>query len=243
MEILAALIDGVGTFFVVSGLIGVAAMGLADALKVIRPVSLAGFRVLFEGRWSFDIGFLDILKEVYARAYGAQWRDVLEAAWRSDRAKGDLPRLLRQGARLGTSALASDGQAEIERIAATVGIRDPSRVVEALTVLVDDRKSLLEEQRVALGRFEAAIDARIDSALGLAEFRYQRLMQILAGVLALTLAFVALAWVGSSAPAEGGQNSVPPGLILLAGLLAVPLAPVAKDITKALDEAVQRLRR
>lgn len=195
---------------------------------------------------------LEPLAPAYAVAYGSDWLQVLEGAWRSGRSTGELPRLLRQGARLGVSELAKggDGAGALRRICDALRFGLPDGLATAYGKLVA-KEQLPEADREAIGRFEALVDARIDAALGLAETRYQRLLQLLAAAIALALAFlIAFSWPaatsggseGAEAAKNGGILASPMAFMLFAGVLAIPLAPTFKNIASALDEAVTRLR-
>lgn len=80
-----------------------------------------------------------------------------------------------------------------------------------------------------------SIEATLDAAFEAAEQQYRNVSRVLAGLVCVGLALVAQALM------PGDQ----PGDYLLAvtvGLLAVPLAPVAKDLTSALSTAMRALK-
>jgi hypothetical protein len=83
-----------------------------------------------------------------------------------------------------------------------------------------------------MARLETAIDARIDAALVLAEVKYVTQTKVLA-------LFVSLAIAGLVGYLLD-QNLV---TILVVGLTAVPLAPIAKDVATALQSAVTALKK
>jgi hypothetical protein len=83
-----------------------------------------------------------------------------------------------------------------------------------------------------MARLETLIDARIDSALALAEKDYVTQTKVFATIVALVIAF------GVGIPL--GQSWIP---CLIVGLVAVPIAPVAKDVASAITEAVKIFRR
>jgi hypothetical protein len=88
------------------------------------------------------------------------------------------------------------------------------------------------EERSALARLETAIDARIDAALVLADVQYVTQIKAIATIVALSIALI----VGHFLDAK-------PMVSLMIGLAAVPLAPVAKDLATALQEAVRALKK
>ena len=91
-------------------------------------------------------------------------------------------------------------------------------------------KPLSEEQRGVLGRYELALDARIDAALALANSRYIGSIRGLASLVAIAIALI-VGWI---------QN-VSLITAFIAGLAAVPIAPMAKDLAGALQAAAKAL--
>jgi hypothetical protein len=166
----------------------------------------------------------------------------LKAQYRNGRAKGDLPRTLRQGVRIGFGIMQPE---DIAKTALTIGIDEQAAglAAKALITARDQRPpaageeeldvypEVSTEQRSALARLETAIDARIDAALVLAETQYVTQTKIIATFVALAIAF----GVGHFIEAEGVVS-------FMIGIAAVPLAPVAKDLATALQEAVRALK-
>lgn len=230
------------------GGLGAASYAIVDGMKLLPWIDLAGFERLFGrgtagGRaWvARQAAGLDALLPALQGAYGADAMELLKAQYRSGRAKGDLPRTLRQGVRIGFGVLPPE---EIARIARALGI-DARAADESAAALAAARRQrppaageappasapVTPEQRSALARLETAIDARIDAALVLAETQYVTQTKVIATLVALAIAF----GVGTALQAE-------PVVSLLVGLAAVPLAPVAKDLATALQEAVRALK-
>lgn len=240
-----------GTVTLATGGLGAAAYGVVDGLKLIPWIDLAGFERLFGSRstnggrrWPMvQRAGLDPLLPTLQTAYGADAVELLKAQYRSGRSKGDLPKTLRQGVRIGFGVLS---QEEITRAARALGV-DEQAAQQAAAALITARNqrppaageippnaptSVSGEERSALARLETAIDARIDAALVLAEVQYVTQTKVLATIVALAIAF----GVGSFLEAK-------PLVSLIIGLAAVPLAPVAKDLATALQEAVRALKK
>ena len=91
-------------------------------------------------------------------------------------------------------------------------------------------EELSPEERNVLGRFELAVDVRIDAAITLAQNKYADSMRLTAAVIAVGVALVV-----------GYKMSMLP-VAAVVGFLAVPLAPVAKDVVTALRSASEALR-
>lgn len=234
-----------------TGGLGAAAYGVVDGLKLIPWIDLAGFERLFSSqgstggrRWPIrQRAGLDPLLPSLQAAYGADAVELLKAQYRSGRSRGDLPRTLRQGVRIGFGVQSEE---DIGRTARALGIdeQSASRAATALVLAREQRPPaagetrtvppdpLSGEHRSALARLETAIDARIDAALVLAEAQYVTQTKVIAMIVALSLAYVVGRLLGVDAT-----------LSLIVGLAAVPIAPVAKDLSTALQQAVRALKR
>lgn len=203
-----------------TGAIGTAAFGVVDALKG-TPLGLVGFH-----RISGTLG-QSIMKAVDV-AYGSGSRVLLQGFYRQDREKGALGRALRQGVRVGLRA------ATAEDLAREVGtVVDPAKLKIAVEKLEEGRDLDPEDQGV-IGRFELAVDTRIDAALALAQASYTAWMRIAASGVALTLATVGT----RAAMGEDFRWTI----AILLGVAAVPLAPIAKDVASGLTSARRAAR-
>jgi len=246
------LSEYLGTVTLATGGLGAAAYGVVDGLKLIPWVDLAGFERLFSSQstkggrhWPLQQrAGLDSLLPSLQAAYGTDVVELLKAQYRSGRSKGELPRALRQGVRIGFGVLPLDGIAWTAR---ALGI-DEQAAQQAAAALIAARNqrppaagemspttapaSVSGEERSALARLETAIDARIDAALVLAEVQYVTQTKVMAMMVALSIALS----VGHFLEAQ-------PLVSLIIGIAAVPLAPVAKDLATALQEAVRALKK
>lgn len=197
-----------------TGALGTAAFGIVDGLKIF------GLGKLGFGKIRATLG--EAVMEAVHGAYGAETSTYLRALYLEGRKEGALPRTLRQGLRVG---LTPDNAL---RLAEVVGVVDGVRLREAARKLQAGR-DLEDEERGIVGRFELAIDSRIEAALVLADQSYINGMRVAALIVAVALALVAAATLG-----DFGAN-LPRALIV--GLAAVPLAPIAKDLATALRQA------
>lgn len=204
-------------FVVAAGALGTAAMGIVEGFKSIR-ITPFGFSKLRENiTWS---------NKALGNAYGDQVDELLKSLYRLGRSGGELPRILRQGVRIGLdkdnakyladSILGSSGD-ELEKIA----VKNAAG------------KDLSAEEKNILGRFEVALDARIDAALALAERVYINSIRFAAFFVAIVLALVTAAFLD---PTPDNFFTA-----LVAGIVAVPLAPIAKDVAKAIQSATSAI--
>jgi hypothetical protein len=233
-----------GTYVLAVGALGVAAYGVVDASKMVPWIDLAGFERLFDRsghggrRWPISQPTtLQPLMPALQAAFGAPVLELLKAQYRGGRSKGDLPRTLRQGVRIGFGLMEAQ---QVEQVAMAIGL-PPVMARRAVTALALERQATLRdgvavgrasaEDSTGLAQLETAIDARIDAALTLAEVQYATQLKLAATVVALAVA-----------GAVGVVLGRPWYEWLLVGLAAVPLAPVAKDLATALQEATKALK-
>lgn len=247
-----ALSSNLSTTVLAIGALGTAAFGIVDGFKLIPWIDQAGFEHLFSAgriglrspwsaRWAHSN--LDPLFPALERAYGADVMNLLKLQYRAGRSKGDLPRTLRQGVRIGFSFM---HQNEIEKVAFELGLPDAisqsaAKAVATFSAVrppatgqpaVAAAAMPSEEERAAMANLETAIDARIDAALVLAESQYVTQTKVLALIVSLVIALVV-----------GGLLKQETVVSVVVGLVAVPLAPIAKDLATALQSAVTALKK
>jgi hypothetical protein len=246
-EAAAKLAENLGTTALAVGALGTAAYGIVDGLKFCPWIDLAGFERLFSGggkaggrMWPIKHkATLDPLLPALKAAYGSDAMDLLKSQYRSGRSKGDLPRTLRQGVRIGFSMIEPE---KIVSAAIGLGLAKSVAALAADTIKLglepspaagDDPKpeaTVTAEQRSALARLETAIDARIDANLAMADVEYVTQAKIWAMIVSIGIAL----WVGWLLHQNWAAS-------LVVGITAVPLAPVAKDLATALQSAVKAL--
>ncbi len=243
----AKLAENLGTTALAVGALGTAAYGIVDGMKLSSWIGLAGFERLFSGRgnaggrmWPIKHkATLEPLLPALKAAYGADVMELLKSQYRSGRSKGDLPRTLRQGVRIGFSMIESE---KIVSAAVGLGLAKSVATLAADTIKLgleqppaqdEDPKpeaTVTAEQRSALARLETAIDARIDATLAMADVEYVTQAKIWAMIVSIGIAL----WVGWLLNQHWEA-------CLVVGITAVPLAPVAKDLSTALQSAVKAL--
>ena len=201
------------------GALGTAAFGLVDALKAIPGggVSRIGLGLLSAAL----VRFRAALDQAVGRD---EWQAVVDAHWINGRPKDEQKAIVKSLIRLGiTPETAPD--------LAVAGHVDPKRLTE-VAVKLRDGTPLVEADLNILGRFDASVEAHLDAAFDRADQRYRNVSRVIAGIWSLVLAVVATA-------AMGWGNY---GLALVVGLLAVPLAPIAKDLASSLSAAAKAVK-
>jgi hypothetical protein len=210
--------------------LGTAASGLVDASKAFwGGISNIGFRKIETA-----------LKPFAPALDGADgdWLTTIRANWINGVAKDDQKSAAKSLIRLGLSSTNAAGMAKAGHV-------DPD-ALEAVLRAIETGGELSPEQINLLGRFNGAIDAAMDGAFERADQQYRNAAKLASGVAAIGLAL----WGGALLPA--GQFAASdatyawpyPGFwrALLVGIIAVPLAPVAKDLTSSLQAAVAAVR-
>ena len=211
-----------------AGALGTAAFGIVDGLKA-TAIGAAGFARLS--------AMLGPLKTALAKAYGNEFLKLLEAQYRDGRGAGPLPRTLRQGARIG---LTKDNATEIVTFVGEGIVKSSELVIIAEKIAAGWK--LEDTERGLLARFELAVDTRIDAAVALAEQQYVLVTRWWASGIAIVLALIAAWALGTQSPdfLLWEKSLFIKGLIV--GLVAVPLAPIAKDVASALQSATKALK-
>lgn len=204
-----------------TGGLGLAAVGLVDALKALP----------FTGIGTMGFGHVRRATERFGTtleaAVGADWLSVVRAHWVNGRPVGEQKAMIRSLLRLG---LTSGTAAEL----AVVGNVDAD-ALSAVALKIAVGKELTAAEITLLGRVEAVVQARLDAAFDMADQAYRSRARLVAGIFAVALAVVSwpilnAAW---SLPTMIADKNF--WVAVLAGLFAVPIAPVAKDLISALS--------
>jgi hypothetical protein len=199
------------------GALGTAATGLVDTTKTFAGgVSRAGFGYIKDvlkrtvpsvGQDGSGLGTSDILATLLAN-----WMNGMETGAQKAIAKSFIKMHFNAGT---AEALAKE--TNVDKALLTV-------VAGKLAAMAP----LQPNEADAYGRFDLAISALVDRAYERGDQFYRNCCKALASVFAVCLAFLANWKLGSPVP---GWEA------LIIGLIATPLAPVAKDIANAIQTA------
>lgn len=209
------IIQGIG----LAGALGTAAYGLVDGTKFIAGgISRAGF-----GYVSKAITRFTAVAAPTGTAFGArEIVETLRANWMNGMAKPDQKATARSLIRL-TLKPASAG-----KLAELTGVH--AAHLQSAAQKIQDDLPLDESETKALGAFDVALGATLDLGYERGDQFYRNAAKILAGAIALLLSIAA--WYYSKGPSSWQ-------MAVLVGLVATPLAPVAKDLTSALQSAAK----
>lgn len=209
--------ENLGTIVLAVGALGTASFGIVEGLKW-TIVGLSGFRQIRR-----LLG--EPVMEALQVAYGPEYMSLLKAQYRANRTSGELPRSLRQGARIGLTPNTA------EALADRMGVVTKTEL-KAVAAALQKGKNLTDSQRNVLGRYELALDARIDAALALANDKYIGYMRVFASFVAIGIALVVR-------HTTGGEWLT----AVIVGVAAVPIAPIAKDVASAIQSAAKAMPR
>lgn len=223
----AALADGGITRLVAIitaiGALGTAAFGLVDATKAFGGgVSNFGLRGILRVAGRFSAGLDGALAPPPEGR--AEWQRVVRSHWINGRPRDEQKAIVKSLIRLGLTATSAR---ELARAGHVSG--------DALAVAaqkLDGGQPLADVDLNALGRLDASVEAQLDAAFDRADQLYRNVSRVCAGVFSVALAYLATWALGWDRWA----------LALVVGLLAVPLAPVAKDLASSLQAAAAAMR-
>jgi hypothetical protein len=220
------LIQSLGNIVAAIAALGTASMGFVDALKA------------FDGGPS-NFGFSSIKRTLGPflpkKANGAfNEADLLEALksnWINGVAKADQKAKAKALVHLGLTA----GNAVELAQAAGVDEKTLASVANKVAGRVQGNTALTPAEINTLGQFDAILSAILDEAYERADQQYRNGTKILAMIFAVVFGIAGSCLIN-------GSNWKAAGLGLLVGLVAVPLAPVAKDLVSSLQAAVAALQ-
>jgi hypothetical protein len=202
--------------------LGTAAFGMVDVTKTLPPVLNVSYRGT--GTILKALGaFAPALKQVL----GDNWQDAIIGPWINGVAKDDQKNTTKGLIRLGLTADSADAVAKAANVNAAM--------LKTAIAALQSGAGLTSEQINELGRLDATVDAILSAAYERADQEYRNTAKIVAGGMAIALALAADAVLTR---ADVGLNI---GLAILVGIVSVPLAPMAKDLTTALQSAVKSL--
>jgi hypothetical protein len=216
------------------GAFGVAAFGLVEAVG--KAFAWRGYGLPYAGFGAVKqaIRYLGPALKV---AYGEDYMEIIAYQYRAGRSTGSAPDTIRQGVRLGLPFMpVADAATLIDSVwdldQGAPAMPNATGLAQALQAVPPPVPAIapggVDPQALA-GRFATALDTRVQAAFEVAEDHYEALAKLIAGVVAVGLA------VGFD---RGLGWPVPLPVALIIGAVAVPLAPVVKDVSTSLQNAL-----
>jgi hypothetical protein len=207
------------------GALGTAAFGLVDAFKALPGggISRAGFKfirqiivTLTPPDSGIDAGGLS--RESVLNTLNAHWINGAD--------EGSQLAIAKSLIKLRLTPTTAPG------LAAATGVSAP--VLTQVATNIADGTPLTTQQTDAYGRFDLMLSTLLDQAYQRADQRYRNTAKTAAIPVSIALALVA-AWVMP-------PNTISLSQAALLGLIATPVAPIAKDIASAVSTGAQALQ-
>jgi hypothetical protein len=203
------------------GALGTAAFGLVDASKAF-----------WGGPSNFGFGFIKECLAPFASALaiadssGAHGRDAfmntLKANWLNGVPMADQKATAKALIHLGVTT------ANAPALAAATGL-DATKLT-AVATKIQAGNTLLPDEVTLFGRFDAIVSAKLDTGFQRADQRYRNAAKALSFGVSVVLGLAAAPILG----ADIGEG-------LLVGIVATPLAPIAKDLSSSLAAATKAI--
>jgi hypothetical protein len=201
------------------GALGTAATGLVDTTKLFGGgVSNAGYTTITQQLKPFEPLLVTIPERA---AYGTIYGLWINGATIEDQ-KAKAKALIKLGFAPATAAA----------MGAATGL--PVADLAPLAANIANGIELTPPQVNIYGRLDAILSAVVDAAYEKADQRYRNAAKTMAAVIAIVLAMI-----GGYAVNQLPGQDLSYWLYFVMGAVATPLAPVAKDITTAINTAVQ----
>lgn len=211
----------------VSGL-GIAAFALVDATKIGRNggISNSGYRFIENS-----------VRQLFPNASGRtslpissgekKLLDILHGYWINGSPLGDQKAIAKSLIKLRLTEQTAAAFAEATYVDA--------KVLENIAKKMTSGTGLTQEESNTLGRFDLALTAILDEGYQRADQRYRNTAKVLASFVAVVLALLG----GWSISPSNYFYTADMWKAILCGLLAIPLAPISKDLTSALAAGVK----
>lgn len=226
MDISTELVNKIGTEILAVGALGTAAMGLVDSFKALPGggISRSGFKFIRAAiiKLTPPVPALDsteLSRDAILYALLSQWINGVDKSNQVSIAKSLIKlRLIPETA---------------AALAAATGV-DPGILKQVATkIQTGDSAGFTPQESDVYGRFDLLLSTLLDQAYQRADQRYRNAARAAAIPVAVALALAAYAVMDSTF--DGAHAFV----AVVMGLIATPIAPVAKDIASALSTAAQ----
>lgn len=227
---LSGTLTEIVNFVTAAGALGTAAMGLVDASKAFRG-----------GPSNLGFGYIETTLEPFLAPLGAKSSafgkaevlETLKANWLNGVAKADQKAKAKSLIHLGLT------KGNATRLAAAAGVDAKKLTSLAQKVVAGDQPT--QDEVNVLGQFDAVLSAMLDTAYERGDQKYRNASKCLAMLVATILGGIG-GWIVFGAQSSTFFTSREFALSLLVGLIATPLAPIAKDLTTSLQSAVGAVR-
>lgn len=223
-------VGGVGNALIAIGALGTASYGLVDVTKALPGggLSMAGFGEIRKAVTPFA--------SALTVGAGAHWPSVLQSHWVNGGALDDQKAKAKALIRLGLTTANAATMAAEPSIAGRI---DGAALATAVTHM-NTGTPLTPVDLNELGRFDAIVSAALDAGFEIADQRYRAYARALAWMMAIALAEAAAVLIDRQMNRPFGWSDFATAVLI--GLVATPLAPVAKDLASALNTAASAFK-
>lgn len=220
-------LEQVGAALAALSALATAAFGLLDASKGLwGGIARVGLGHIWRALAPFQSTLNAAMGE-------SRWRILVEANWMNGMAKTEQKAVVRSLIKLGLN------EATARDLAAAVRV-DPEALL-AIAKKLAKGAPLSETDLNLLGRLNAVLDALLDSGFEMADQQYRNVSRLWAGILCVILSLSAWGiWFFN--PQDMKTTCSNFWIAIAVGVLAVPVAPVAKDLTSSLTAAAKALK-
>lgn len=235
-----------GALITAIGALGVASFGVVESLGKALTIGFPGRSPRIGLPYA---GFHIVermtrpLRPALECAYGKDFLQIIAQQYRADRSSGRAPDTIREGVKLGLPFLGVERATQVIASVWDMDRRHAENLARALqseatpppshpagpAAAAETPPTEPDGAQLLAGRFATALDQRVNAAFSLAEEQYEAYAKTWAGVTAVVLALV------FNLSIQPRFSWLTAGLI---GLVAVPLAPVAKDLSTSLQNAL-----
>jgi hypothetical protein len=233
-----AIAFDLGTTVTAIGALGTASFALVDTTKIARDggISNSGFSCIESAVRQF---FPDATRKPKSSLFSDESRpvdderkllDILHGHWINGSALGDQKAIAKSLIKLRLTPQTAEHFAVATSVDGKILSQVAFRMTEGL--------ELSPQEVNALGRFDLALTAILDEGYQRADQKYRNSARVLASVVAVVLAVLGGLAVTETAAATYFW-SAEMARAVLCGLLATPLAPIAKDLANAVAAGVK----
>ena len=221
------LLSNLPAAIIAVGALGTAAFGLVDAAKALPGggISRFGFKFIRQ----VIVTLAPPVPSLEASGLGqASMLNTLLSQWINGTATDDQVNIAKSLIKLRLTPETAAALAAATGVDATLLIQVAQSIATGT--------ALTSQQTDVYGRFDLLLTTLLDQAYQRADQRYRNAAKVLAIPVSVILAVVA----ANNLPV--GTASISPWAAVVVGLIATPLAPIAKDIASAIQTGAQALQ-
>jgi hypothetical protein len=226
-------ITQVATAITAIGALGTAAFGLVDASKLLPwLVPSSGFQFVRELAKQLAPESSTIPND--SALTSSAITDSLRANWINGMALADQKTVAKTLFKLRLNAKTAPALALI------TGVKED--VLTSVATKLANGEPMTQPEMDTYGRFDVLLATTIDRGYQKADQRYRTTAKLAACLVAIILAVAAAYFLGMAVTKDNNYDWHNIGLAFIVGLIATPLAPIAKDLATSLSTAAKAVQ-